>query len=251
MRPYHIALAALTLLPSLSNAAPAVNLSAMSCSGTQSLSFAGYLSLGCTGNFSLSGGSIISDSWIQISSGGSLLLDHLAIAAPQISLFSGGFLSIGKNASLDISAFNAGIITIGVRPITPFIGVRPITPFPASIAGTILIGNRFNNEDAQISLGGGGDLSLAARSTWLPSTGAGLISPWQGGALSLTEGGNISISNASGNANSYITISPVPESGAAVMLLAGLCVVGGFCYARKRPRARRDDGLRRFNLPGW
>jgi len=68
------------------------NIGSMNCSGIQTVSFFKSVSLGCSGDFSISDGTIESDSKISITSGGSLSIDNATLSAPTIELVASNML---------------------------------------------------------------------------------------------------------------------------------------------------------------
>jgi len=89
-----------------------VNIGSMNCSGIQTVSFFESVSLGCSGDFSISDGTIESDSKISITSGGSLSIDNATLSAPTIELWSMDNLILGNNAIFPVLA--GGTLTISV-----------------------------------------------------------------------------------------------------------------------------------------
>ena len=89
------------LLPVAAGAAPLFDVGNVSCSGTQNLSFTDGISLTCSGDLALTGGSIVSDSKIFIQVGGSLALNVDRVTAPVVRIQgSGGTLSRGSGTPI-------------------------------------------------------------------------------------------------------------------------------------------------------
>jgi hypothetical protein len=89
------------------------------------------VSLNCTGDFSLSGGSLVANSKIVLSSFGALSLEDIALTAPQIDLIAGSTISLGSGV----------LIATGVLSVSGNPGAQ--SPTIAIVPG------------AQISIGGG------------------------------------------------------------------------------------------------
>lgn len=92
----------LLMLSSLqAHAISTVNIGSMNCSGSQTISIFETVSLGCSGDYSLSDGAIESDSKITITSGGSLSIDNVTFSAPIIDLWSTNNLILDSNLVLN------------------------------------------------------------------------------------------------------------------------------------------------------
>jgi len=109
MRVIPISLVVLSLSSTLCHATASTNIDSIQCAGSQTSSFFGALSLTCSGDFSLIGGSISADSKILISSAGALTLDNLSITAPEVEFIAGSFLSLGAGVSITTNSIYAGI----------------------------------------------------------------------------------------------------------------------------------------------
>ncbi|GEM_PF-1517766 len=109
MRVIPISLVVLSLSSTLCHATASANIDSIQCAGSQTSSFSGALSLTCSGDFSLIGGSISADSKILISSAGTLALDNLSITAPEVEFIAGSFLSLGAGVSITTNSIYAGI----------------------------------------------------------------------------------------------------------------------------------------------
>lgn len=88
------------------------------CTGTLTSSLLDGASFACAGNFTLDGGSITSDSVINISADGDLFLDNLTLTAPNVTFSSiYGGLEIGSgvivNANYSLLTANYIFITSG------------------------------------------------------------------------------------------------------------------------------------------
>ena len=97
-----VAVAAL-VLPGAVFASNTFDLSSSSCSGSLVSSYTGGLSFACTGDFSLGGGFIESDTFIVLSATGSLNLDGIRLKAHDITVSAGGRLMVEPGASLGIA----------------------------------------------------------------------------------------------------------------------------------------------------
>jgi len=109
MRAIPISIVVLSLATPLCHATTSANIDSIECSGSQTSSFSGALSLTCSGDFSLIGGSISADSKILLSSIGALTLDNLSITAPEVEFIAGSFLSLGAGVSIITNSVYASI----------------------------------------------------------------------------------------------------------------------------------------------
>lgn len=128
-----IAIAAIVVLPSAAFASDIFNVSTSSCSGTLVSSDSGGLSLACTGDFSLSNGSIASDTSILLSATGTLNLTDITFSAPNITLKGGTSVELSNgtwflppadgitSAALHVQIGNEDH-AFTVSPETPLIG---------------------------------------------------------------------------------------------------------------------------------
>ena len=98
------------LLPGVAGAAPLFDVGSVSCSGTQNLSFTDGISLTCSGDLALIGGSIVSDSKIFIQVGGSLALNVDRVVAPVVHIQgAGGKMTSGSSSLISGSSeFSVG-----------------------------------------------------------------------------------------------------------------------------------------------
>lgn len=90
----------LNLLPGYTEASSASSLGGFTCSGTDAFSLTDVASLSCTGDLSLFGGTLNSDSRIEIHADGLLNLDNVQLIAPSIDLYAGGTLVIRVNSTI-------------------------------------------------------------------------------------------------------------------------------------------------------
>jgi hypothetical protein len=154
---YALCLLCLSALFSSASASTFVDLGTSNCSGTQSFDGRNGLAFSCSGDFSLSGGSLISDSAISLLATGHLSLDNftlsgisIGITADSIYIQSGGLLT-APNISLFANSIvvggqlvPSGIIQPGVdisSPKPPNLGDGggiTLTPRPGSVTSVPL-----------------------------------------------------------------------------------------------------------------
>jgi len=103
MRFFAVVLVLLAASPSVSHAIPVFAVQTVVCSGSLTSDLAAVLSVNCSGDFSLTGGTLSADAKVQLTSGGSFTLDNLAITAPEIVLIAGGTLALGSGVALTAS----------------------------------------------------------------------------------------------------------------------------------------------------
>lgn len=151
---YALCLLCLSALFSSAYASTFVDLGSSSCSGTQSFDGSNVLAFSCSGDFSLSGGSLISDSGISLIATGHLSLDNFTLSG----------LSIGITAdSIDIQSsglLNAPSVTLFANTI--LVVGQLVTPGILQPSGDIRSPNPRN-------LGGGGGITLTPPSGSVPS----------------------------------------------------------------------------------
>jgi hypothetical protein len=195
----------LTFFPFAANATSISSSSIVntSCSGTLTTSLVDGASFACAGNFILDGGSITSDSLINLSADGDLFLDNLTLVAPNISLsVLTGMLKMGSNVILNAGA-NLTVVGGNAVPIA----IVQSTP------KAIISWANFDitlNPGAAVSFNAG-----SANSVVLNRVG--------GGALSLISG---NISNSSLDINGpVLDVTSVPEPSAYAMVLLGLGLI--------------------------
>ena len=99
MRYLMILLVAYALSPALANASPGLSVENLVCQGTETTDISDVLSIDCSGDLALLGGSITADSKILITAIGTLTLDDLLLSAPEISL-SGSSIFLEDGASI-------------------------------------------------------------------------------------------------------------------------------------------------------
>ena len=173
----------------VANAASVESLGSVDCTGSLSSSFMEVALMQCSGDFSLDGGSIVSDTRITITSGGALALDNLTISAPLIEFISQGTLTLGNGARINGHDLFITAGTGGSGSMLPI-------PQPVVIASgsAILLGN-----------GSPGIPPLPL------NPGTLQVINWQ--SFSVTSGGSLTITTA------------IPEPGTWLLMLAGLLAV--------------------------
>lgn len=85
--------------------ASSVNLGHSTCSGVQTFNDNAGLSLSCSGDFSLNGGSLFSDTGIFVSASGNLVLTDFSLTSPRIVLESSS-AQLGSNVSIRADSFS-------------------------------------------------------------------------------------------------------------------------------------------------
>ncbi len=197
------ALCFLALFPFTANATSSSSIVNTSCSGTLTTSLLDGASFACAGNFILDGGSITSDSVINIAADGDFFLDNLTLAAPNISLsVLNGMLKMGSNvilnAGANLTVMGGNAVPIAIVQSTP----KAIISW-ANFDVTL-------NPGAAVSFNAG-----SANSVVLNRVG--------GGALSLISG---NISNSSLEINGpVLDVIAVPEPSTYAMVLLGLGLI--------------------------
>ena len=155
------------LLPVAAGAAPLFDVGNVSCSGTQNLSFTDGISLTCSGDLALTGGSIVSDSKIFIQVGGSLALNVDRVTAPVVRIQgsgSGGTLSLGSNTVITSGAHGSiGVFDFGLPgndgralPVIPAVltATGPPNVFPLTSVGGAVVHINGGTVDRQgVSIG--------------------------------------------------------------------------------------------------
>lgn len=214
------ALIILALLPISASAVSTSSIENSSCSGDLTSSLLDGATFLCSGNFTMSGGFITSDSLINISANGDLLLDNLTITAPSIS-FSvlTGMLRMGSNVILSASSVVLARDVIDIRPGTYInidSGVKGSKGNGGDSLGTVA--------DASISVGGNLSLKAGIRDV-LQITGIDV--PVVGGTLVLdVNSSDLILLDVSlpmdVSLSTDIRIASVPEPTTYAMLLAGM-----------------------------
>lgn len=105
-----------TFLTPTAFASSVVNVQNTTCSGVQTWSTTGPLSLNCTGDLSLNGGMLSDSASISLSSTGSMSLDNLTISAPQLTFTAGSTLWFGSGAALTTTSISLAANANGTTP---------------------------------------------------------------------------------------------------------------------------------------
>jgi len=195
----------LACLPLASHASAQISLANTNCSGDMALSSGNGISLSCTGNLSLDGGWLKSDSTISLFAGGDLTLNNLSLYAPEISLSNlTGNLSIGSNVLFDTT--RTLVLASGATPLDIW-SPRPVIAWQSFDIGL--------NPGAVISVS---NSAGAAHQTIVhrPALAGSLVlTPAQ--SQMLIHESRITVTNSAG-----INVSAVPEPDGYMMMLAGL-----------------------------
>jgi len=196
----------LACLPLASHASAEISLASTSCSGDLSLSAGSGISLACTGNLSLDGGWLKSDSLISLFAGGDLTLNNLSLYAQEISLSNlTGNLTIGSNVLFDIT--HTAVLTSGATPLDIW-SPRPVIAWQAFNIGL--------NSSVVFNMG------TASSSVINRITG---YSPNLAGSLVVTTAQSLLLANASRLTpinSAGINVFAVPEPDSYMLLLTGL-----------------------------
>ncbi len=203
-------------LPNSANAISTASIVNTSCSGDLTSSLLNGASFTCSGNFTLDGGTVTSDSLINISSTGDLFLDNLILTAPNVS-FSvlSGILTLGSgvliNANSTVLSSNNSIIVAQSALINIFPGSNNNV-----VAGTgFPLGGGLNlSAGVTLSTGAGGSGNVFTNGTNLPVAG---------GTILLGSGGLGLQINSSGDPYApAIVLAAVPEPSTYAMMLFGI-----------------------------
>lgn len=135
-------------LPLSANAISTASIVITSCSGDLTTSLLDNASFACSGNFTLDGGFVTSDSLINISADGELFLDNLTFTAPNITFSALSGMAIGKGV-----VFNSGSITL------------VSSGGAVNVLGTVnvpAVGNIVLNQDPYFVINPGGNINLGS-----------------------------------------------------------------------------------------
>jgi len=212
----------LACMPLASHASAQISLASTSCSGDMALSSGSGISFSCTGNLSLDGGWLKSDSQISLFASGDLTLNNLSLYAPEISLSTlTGNLTIGSNVLFDIT--HTPVLTSGAIHINSWLP-RPVIAW----------------QDVDIGLQPGAVISVSTHSAdaikqtadHRPALSGHLVlSPAQ--SQMFIHESRISLAN-----NAGINVSAVPEPDGYMMVLAGL----GLMACRRKAKKLASGG---------
>lgn len=195
---------------STAHASTLVDLGGSSCSGSQSFNTGNGLSFSCSGDFSLSAGSLSSDTGIILSSLGNLTLDAFTLSAPSITL-NATSIHIGRNVLLSPVSwkkFNLGAdITVFTQPALT--SVDNIALLPGGNINLINSTNRDIISGTLIPQISGGDITISRAGSI--DAGRGSLSAKD---ITMLTGGNISLGTG--------TISIIPLPASFTLLLTGL-----------------------------
>lgn len=225
---------AMCLLALFPIAASATSISSSSivnsnCSGILTSSLLDGASFACAGNFTLDGGSITSDSVINILADGDLFLDNLTLTAPNVNLSNlTGMLKIGnsvvintpitvnENAPKSILSWSEFSLSQG-DTITFNVGI--------SSGGSTELG-KVDISTGSLSLGHGGSLHLGnTNGVIYPEA---INTPILGGALVISSGSdvNLLISDAVMLSNPpTFSVASIPEPATYAFMLLGLGLI--------------------------
>ena len=207
----------LTLFPFAANATSISSSSIVntSCSGALTTSLLDGASFACAGNFTLDGGSITSDSVINISADGDLFLDNLTFTAPNISVSGLTGVKMGNNVVLNgssaitIASGKTSVPTVIIQART-----QPTVKWPYL---DILQGGG----GAVVIIGDGGDLNMGAGSGYVLKPSSNI--PVVGGALIIGSGGIITTGSA--GTELAVNVTSVPEPSTYAFMLLGLGLI--------------------------
>lgn len=208
----------LVCLPLASHASAEISLASTSCSGDMSLSAGSGISLACTGNLSLDGGWLKSDSLISVFAGGDLTLNNLSLYAQEISLSNlTGNLTIGSNVLFDIT--HTAVLTSGATPLDIW-SPRPVIAWQSFNIGSSVVFNM-----------GAASSSVINRITGYRPDLAGSLVLTPAQSQMLIHESRITLINSAG-----INVSAVPEPDGYMMILAGLGLMA--CRRKTKKLAR-------------
>ncbi|MFQ6403688.1 PEP-CTERM sorting domain-containing protein [Methylophilus sp. 'Pure River'] len=212
----------LVCLPLASHASAEISLASTSCSGDMSLSAGSGISLACTGNLSLDGGWLKSDSLISVFAGGDLTLNNLSLYAPEISLSTlSGNLTIGSNVLFDIT--HTAVLTSGATPLDIW-SPRPVIAWQAFNIGL--------NSSVVFNMGAASSSVINRITEYRPDLAGSLVlTPAQ--SQMLIHESRITLINSAG-----INVSAVPEPDGYMMILAGL----GLMACRRKTKKLASGG---------
>ena len=223
-------------LPLLANATSNASITSSTCSGNLTTSLLDGASFACAGNLTLDGGFVTSDSLINISADGDLFLDNLALTAPNVTFSNlSGMLAIGSGVVINIST---AILQNSPQSIVSWSNLNTaqgdIVNFRQG-SGTKTVLNKVidlvNVPTGSVSISDGGNLSLSNSNGVINLTGSN--TPVVGGKLVVGSVGSGVILTTTGSVvnNSGLTVTAVPEPNTYAMMLLGMF---GLAYIQRK-----------------
>ena len=223
-------------LPLSANATSTASITSTNCSGNLTTSLLDGASFACAGNLTLDGGFVTSDSLINISADGDLFLDNLALTAPNVTFSNlSGMLAIGSGVVINIST---AILQNSPQSIVSWSNLNTaqgdIVNFRQG-SGTKTVLNKVidlvNVPTGSVSISDGGNLSLSNSNGVINLTGSN--TPVVGGKLVVGSVGSGVILTTTGSVvnNSGLTVTAVPEPNTYAMMLLGMF---GLAYIQRK-----------------
>ena len=199
------------------------------CSGTLTSSLLDGASFACAGNFKLDGGSITSDSVINISADGDLFLDNLTLTAPNVNLSNlTGMLNIGNSVVINTPITvneNAPKSILSWSDFSLSQGDTVNFNVGRSSGGSTEL-SKVDISTGSLSLGHGGSLYLGnTNGVIYPEA---IDTPIVGGALVISSGSdvNLLISDAVMLSKpAAFSVASIPEPGTYAFMLLGLGLI--------------------------
>ncbi len=222
------ALCLLAFLPISANAISTASIANTNCSGELTASTLDGASFACTGNLTLDGGFITSDSLINISASGDLFLDNLTLTAPDVTFSNlSGMLAIGSGVVINTSAAIVQNTQNSIVSWSEFnIAQGDVVNFNQGGGSKTVLDKVVGASEipaGNVSLGDGGSLSLGNSSGIVYSEGNN--TPVVGGTLSIGSGSG-ELANASAVLNEpLLSVAAVPEPTTYAMMLLGLGLI--------------------------
>lgn len=196
----------LVCLPLASHASAQISLANTNCSGDMALSSDSGITFNCTGNLSLDGGWLTSDSPISLLASGDLTLNNLRLYAPAISLSSlTGSLTIGSNVLFD--ATHTAVLTGGATPVDRW-SPRPVIAWQSFEIGL--------NPGSVISVSSSNSNPINQTMIHRPALAGSLVLTAAQSQMLIHES-RITLTN-----NAGMNVSAVPEPDGYMLMLAGL-----------------------------
>ncbi|MDI1299379.1 PEP-CTERM sorting domain-containing protein [Methylotenera sp.] len=224
----------LALLPFAANAT-SISLASIvntNCSGTLTSSLLNGASFSCAGNLILNGGSITSDSVINISADGDLFLDNLYLAAPSVNFSnSSGVLIVGNGVVINTTVLVNQNIPKPILQLSDFkLSQDEIVSFNLGATGSAGLISVGSNETNSVALGVGANFGKL-----FLTNANGVVYPIAhnpqivGGALVLgTVGGNNLVATQGDmmlSASPLLLVSSIPEPKTYALMLLGIGLI--------------------------